>query len=245
MKPEPLPKQLWDILKSYGLVRTPEEQIKYLFLSSPPAKLKETPFSLGVRRALEACLSSDQRTILDLVRFVQSSSTEIDLHYQMNQNRQLVNILRIHEKWLDYQQIHKSFPCALTSLEVSTEIGETHVCNHIVEELYSLALMEIFPAKFGSNVNHDQEIQKLRHRARFMLDQTPRMVEITRTENARGLMVTWTDEESRLISEKCEPEFHVILHDGAECSASRNDIIDDDEGTSIFPPYSNACTNCV
>jgi hypothetical protein len=60
--PVQLPHTLWNSLRKFALIRTPEEQRHHQLHNADVAEIPDTPYSKGVQRALSAVLALDNRT---------------------------------------------------------------------------------------------------------------------------------------------------------------------------------------
>ena len=110
-RPEKLPKALWKILRKFSLARTPQEERIHLFENSETIVVNEDRFCVGVLRAFSASLSLDGRMEDIQVQLVKGGDTEIDLLFREHEK-----LLRIHEKWVDFQRIHEGASCEVSRL---------------------------------------------------------------------------------------------------------------------------------
>src|SRR5436305_8589685 len=137
--PLPLSEPLWNILRRFSLIRTPDEQRIYLFRNSPLSTKIFTSFSRNIFRSLLASFAIHPRTRLIQLLPVQGGGSGIDLLFSKEEAR-----LRIHEKWFDFDKIHETAPCQVSHLVATYGLRlEGFSCDHIVEELFELDLSEI------------------------------------------------------------------------------------------------------
>ena len=218
-RPEKLPKALWKILRKFSLARTPLEERIHLFQNSETIGMNEDPFCVSVLRALSASLSLDRRMKDVKVKFVKGGDTGIDLLF-----REEENLLRVHEKWIHFQRIHEGASCEVSRLarERSVEM-EAFSCDHIVEDLFELALNDIR----GALKLDRSECVTLRRVARERIQQIPRLIKVFRTGRANELEVSWTGNESGIISKKygANIRYHVILHKVSTCWSKRGELL--------------------
>lgn len=107
-KPEeracPVAGRIWEPLRRFNHVRTPQEQRYHLLHSAPIATEKSTLYASMVKRALSAGLCLDKRTKrLELV-FKDGTAAELDLLLDGTE-------LMVNEKFLDFHASHKKVPC--------------------------------------------------------------------------------------------------------------------------------------
>ncbi|KAH9206337.1 hypothetical protein DL95DRAFT_266133, partial [Leptodontidium sp. 2 PMI_412] len=98
-EPKQLPRRLWDPLKRFNLIRTPQEQRRYLLRNAVDSALEDTPFSVGVKCSLRAALALDASTRDLELRFKSSTDTELDLLLEGSE-------ILVNEKWLDFYSSH-------------------------------------------------------------------------------------------------------------------------------------------
>jgi hypothetical protein len=100
---------------------------------------------------------------------------------------------------------------------------EAFSCDHVVEDLFELALNDIRgPLKLDRS-----ESVKLRRLARERIQQIPRLIKVFRTGRANELEVSWTGNESGIISKKCGANirYHVTLHKMSTCWSKKGELL--------------------
>lgn len=220
-EPAQLPNSVWEPLRKFKLVRTPEEQRHHLLHNAPIAVVKETPYSESLKRALSAALALDSRTSgLNLV-FKSGVKAELDLLLKESD-------LLIHEKWLDFHLSHQGADCWLSRLASMQEINiDQFSCDHIITDLYDLVLIEI--EKDSSNRVGDLAgiDSSLRLRVNEGLRQMPRMIGIAPGDQPGEIRVHWTDAESDLASKLHGLDLHcrVTLHRESTCSNAKFELL--------------------
>ncbi|KFX87760.1 hypothetical protein V490_08034 [Pseudogymnoascus sp. VKM F-3557] len=217
--PFQLPRSIWSPLRRFSIARTVEEERYHLLHNSPVALEVDTPYSAGVKRALMAALSVDTRTQNLKIIFKSGSSAELSLLLEDSQ-------LQVNDKWLDFRTSHKDAPCGLSRLAFAEDLAiHTFSCDHVINELYDLVLVEIIREKECGALKEKDD--SLRLRVSESLRQMPRMITITHGYNDGEILVSWTDPESSLLSKlhhlnlKCR----ITLHRESTCSQRRLDLI--------------------
>jgi hypothetical protein len=209
-RPELLATCIWEPLKKYGIVLTPQEYAHHLLNNAPISEAEHTAYSDGVMRALSAILALDNRTKHLKVVFKDGTNTTLDLILDGT------NLL-INEKWLDFHESHEKAPCWLTQRGVTVE---NFPCDHIVTGLYDLILEEIRKDLLTANNTIQSANQSLRLRVSENLQQMPRMVEIAQGSEPEELIVNWTILERDIMLKLygMDLECQVTLHRESTCS---------------------------
>ena len=78
-EPAPLKSELWKKLRSFGLLRTPQERRERLLCDAPESLKRESAYSTGMKRALMGILALDPKTRNLEVTFKSSTVAELDL----------------------------------------------------------------------------------------------------------------------------------------------------------------------
>jgi hypothetical protein len=214
-----LPKALWQILRKFSLARTPQEERIHLFANSETIEINEDPFCVSILRALQASLSLDRRMEGIKVQFVKGGETEIDLLFRKEEK-----LLRVHETWIDFQRIHNAASCEVFRLTRERPIEtEAFLCDHVVEDLFELALNDIR----GPLELDQSECVLLRRVARERIRQMPRLIKVSRTGLANELEVSWTGNESGIVSKKYGGDiwYHVTLHKMSTCRLKKGELL--------------------
>ena len=100
---------------------------------------------------------------------------------------------------------------------------EAFSCDHVVEDLFELTLNDIRgPLKLDQS-----EYVTLQRVARERIQQIPRLIEVFRTGRANELAVSWTGNESGVISKTYGANiwYHVILHNARTCCLKRSALL--------------------
>lgn len=210
-----LSQTLWRLLRRFNLARTPVEQRAHLFRGSPESEFIPDVFSISVHRALLASLTLDSRMRNIRVSYVKSSHIDIDFLFTAQES-----LLQINEKWLDFQRIHETAICHISStISESALLSKAFACDHIVDNLLELVMLDII---CSLNLTKDESmslVRKLHHTARDLLQQMPRRIEVMQSV-ARQLQISWTDCDPGLIlyEYRRNIEYSVHLHRKSTCS---------------------------
>ncbi|KIX03818.1 uncharacterized protein Z518_07371 [Rhinocladiella mackenziei CBS 650.93] len=217
-QPHTLPKALWEILRKFSLARTPHEERIHLFMGADSIDIPEDSFCGSIIRALKASLSLDPRLKHMEVRFVKGGVLNLNVLF-----REEDNILRIHEKWIDFHQIHEVTNCQIVSLGVESMETGAFFCDHVAEELFELAIDGIRP-HLGLDRNECVEIVR---QARACIRQMPRLIRVSPTSQSNELEVSWTGNESGIISAKYAADilYNVTLHTMSTCDSRSHELL--------------------
>lgn len=153
------------------------------------------------------------------IQFVKGGETEIDLLF-----REEEKLLRIHEKWINFQRIHEGASCEVSRLAQEQPVEmEAFSCDHVVEDLFELALNDIR----GQLKLTPSESVTLRRVARERIQQIPRLINVSRTGQANELEVSWTGNECGIISKKygTNIRYHVTLHKVSTCWPKKDELL--------------------
>ncbi|PMD41313.1 hypothetical protein L207DRAFT_581755 [Hyaloscypha variabilis F] len=205
-EPAPLKSELWKKLRSFGLLRTPQERRERLLCDAPESLKRESAYSTGMKRALMGILALDPKTRNLEVTFKSSTVAELDLLIHGSK-------LLINDKWLDFKASHECGDCDL-SLEASTQNLniDTFDCGHIITELYN-ALVADMSNQLGS--------KKLSSEASNSLLRA----------NAGEIVVSWTESESDRVFKNHGSlrQGRITLHRESTCSTLKTEILSSDE----------------
>lgn len=228
-RPVTLPKGLYDVLLRYELIRTPPQQRIHSFRNSAPSVNHSSTFSNNVKHAFRAALALSEHTGHIETSFVQGGQVDLEFLYLPAEL-----ILMVHEKWLDFEDIHETAHCPLSRKPTVPLQSEVFFCDHIVIELYGLILPEIIKGVSVTRSRSSDLERSLRSEAQEKLQQMPRGIKVSSTQRGGELEVTWLDGESALLSRYFpDATVHVTLHRETTCSGSRRDIIHH-EGKSLL-----------
>ncbi|KAJ3958603.1 hypothetical protein N0V92_004827 [Colletotrichum tropicale] len=183
-KPRLLTNELWNTLRKFNLVKTPEEHIDRKFLSSRVVPIPADNFAQSIDRMLRAAMKMD----LPFTRFklVYVRSEQISIGVRMDYTRARV---LIHEKWLDFDEAHRSTSCAISKLE-EAQRKQTAVfaCDHVVEDLFEMILKTV-KERYGYS---SSTIDSFRSKGRELFRQTPRDIQVIPGSVPGQLRVNWT-----------------------------------------------------
>jgi hypothetical protein len=214
-----MPLVLWNILRKYSLVRSPQEEKVHRFAHSQTIKVKDDVFSVGVQRALKAALLLDPRLEDINIQFAKGGGTDIDLLFKEEEK-----VLLVHEKWANFETIHQTFSCETFRLS-QRQSGKDFpfLCDHIAEDLIELTLNDIQ----GPLQLPPTRCMELRRKARERIQQTPRLIKVSRTNHPNELEVSWIGNESGLISQTygSSIQYHVMLHRMSTCRSKKNNLL--------------------
>ena len=205
-------------------MRTAQEERVHLFKCSPQSVAEETPYSANVKRCLSAALAlNDETEDLKLI-FKSGDTTELDLLLE-DDSRQLL----IYEKWLDYQASHRQVACQISRLKSVEQRWERDAfcCDYVIETLHDLVLEELSEYTEEEPAEFIEKNRSLSLRISESLRKMLRMVQISPGSELGEIEVSWTDNESNMISKlhgskmKCQ----ITLHRVSTCSDSRFELL--------------------
>ena len=170
-----------------------------------------------------ASLALNPQTQNIKVAYVQSPDPGIDFLFSANQS-----LLQIHDKWLDFKKIHETASCQVSVLVHGHALGPgSFSCDHIVEELYELVLADVTESLGLGKGELAMFARTLRHKARDMLRQMPRRVNVMVTGNPCQLEVSWIDCNGDLVSDLygINVQYCVTLHRESTCAEERQRLL--------------------
>ena len=183
-----LPGMLWDLLRQSSPIRTPEEEQAKLFKDAEVCPQPESTFAKTIFRALRACMAMYKQTEHVRIHFVQSDISDVEVAFDAHHHA-----LKIHQKWLDFDTLHRHYPCRHVVPGNTAGQGAVFFCDHIIEELLRISLATISSILPISFHNENEMMRDVRHRLRLM----PHSIDLK--QSLPGvLMVTWEDNETEL-----------------------------------------------
>ncbi|KAB8227538.1 uncharacterized protein BDW43DRAFT_316712 [Aspergillus alliaceus] len=227
-EPQPLPDPLWSILRMYGLVRNPLEELQRRLEVSEEVDVPDTAFAHGMAHTLGALLALDLSTRRTTVVFVRCGTDSVDMAYRTEGER-----LYIHEKWLHVQRGHSSGTEG--PIQLQREAGDA-VCQHVAEELYNRAVTLIFRQTHG--VHSSEALQPLLQSARRKLHEMPRMIQARTTDKGEpAKQVSFYTGHSLIFTELygAQVQYLVALH-GPHCTNQSVDLVYDARRDTCFCP---------
>lgn len=233
LKKEPvqLPYCIWEPLRRFKHVRSPQEQRYRLLHNAPVAAGRSTVYASMVKRALQAALCLDPRTqSLDLI-FKDGAAAELDLLLEGSR-------LMINEKWLDFHASHEETPCWLSRLSSIEGFNhENFSCDHIITELYDLVLMELDKRRTEQEKTIFETEGLLRLKLIENLRQMPRLVKTAPGSSSGEIDVTWMYVESDLVAKLhgLDVKCRVMLHRQSTCATARYDLVA--PNSKSLPPF--------
>lgn len=185
----PLESDLWDMLSSFRLCRTPVQELLHRFDSAEEVSLPETTFALHVNRMLSCLLLSYEDTKdMDFV-FVDGRQLDQDASFSGTK-------WKMHSKWLTYEGTHGRIFCE----ERDSEDENPYLCDHVVLQLWDIMMSQL--AATGNYPGTTAKQPWLLTMARSRLAQMPRSVHCARTDRTGELQVTWYSSDSYLHRDK-------------------------------------------
>jgi len=177
------------------------------------------PFCVSILRGLKACLALDRRMREITVQFVKGGATEIDMLFSVQEG-----LLRVHQKWADFQRIHQDAGCEVFDLSQERPMdGGAFSCDHVVEDLFELTLNQVRePLELSQS-----ECVILRRTARERIRQMPRQIKVSSTGRAHELEVCWTGNESGIVFKNygVHIHYHVSLHKTSTCASKNEELL--------------------
>lgn len=212
-----LSKELWNLVRKFDLVRTPEEERGHRFRNSATVLADHNSFQISIVQALKASLLLDDSMNSLAVQFVEGGGTQLELMLDTD-----ANVVKIHKKWLCFDQVHRETPCDISDLVKEGKVDkQTCFCEHIVEDLFEHVLEEI-----GDPLGIVLPRRKiLRGQARSCLRSMPRSIQVSQGQ-AGVLEVVWVGNENGIVSEKHgdDIQYFVVLHNDSTCDFKRFDL---------------------
>jgi hypothetical protein len=213
-EPYSLKRETWTPLRRYHLIRTPEEQRNYLLENAPASALGITPYSEGVRRALRSILALDPETNDFELDFRSRPEAELDI--LLKGNRLLIN-----DRWLDFHQSHTKSQCSLfTEASARNTRIDQFTCGHVLNELYSLILVELSKGPNSKKNKSVGSYASLRLNVSEKVLQMPVLVEALPGEYPGQIRVSWVHLESQKVFQihRIDPKGRVTLHRESTCA---------------------------
>lgn len=226
-EPMRIPETLWNILRSISPIRTPEEEQIECFGNSE-ACAPETCFARTMERALKACLAVIPQPKHVEVQFVRNERSAIDVIFDSHRN-----VLKIHQRWLDFNAVHRT-PCRdLLSSKVAEQEG-SFFCDHVVEELIKISLPQITRPVAVPRGIENTILRQIRNSLRYM----PHSIKVIQTSQRGCLMITWEDNETESFRKHPASKdlYHVVLHE-ENCVDAKAELLHGGEGTSYRGIY--------
>ncbi|CAI0650363.1 unnamed protein product [Colletotrichum noveboracense] len=190
-KPHMLTKRLWNTLRRFKLVQTPEEHIHDKFLSSRVIPIPEDNFAQSIDRMLRAAMRLNYSLGRLSLVYVKSKYTTVGVRVDWCRSRIL-----IHEKWLHFDEAHKNTSCDFSKLgEAQRKQAAVFACDHVMDALFET----ILKAVIGEGVFRSSSISNLRSRGRELFRQTPRDIQVTTGSVPGQLRVNWTYNDGGVI----------------------------------------------
>lgn len=145
----------------------------------------------------------------------------------------------IHEKWLDFDEAHRSTSCAISKLE-EAQRKQTAVfaCDHVVEDLFEMILKTV-KEQYGYS---SSTIDSFRSKGRELFRQTPRDIQVIPGSVPGQLRVDWTCNDAGVLLKHHGENifFYVCLHQDASCANRRPDLVHNSQGMPFQRPVSIA-----
>ena len=221
-EPVHLADRVWDALRRYQIVRTPQEQQHRLLKNAPDSAKDDSAYSADFKRSLNAALALDPRTSALTITFKDGTKDGLDL---LLDNSDLL----IHDKWLEFSSSHEKTPCSLSTRATQKGVSiENFSCNHVVAYLLDLLLAELTKVGGAELDSHTltRSDDSLRVAVRENLDQMPRLVEASIVEPGE-IKVTWMDLDGDRVSKLhgLDPQCGIVMHRESTCSNKRLDLL--------------------
>jgi hypothetical protein len=194
--PVALDHELWEMLRTHDLCRTPNEELIHQFSLARKIDIPHHTFAMHVGKMLTALLQSPEATKHMKIMFVDGEQLRIDAGF-------FETTWRIHGRWLTYQGAHEAAYCE----EEASDQQHLFTCDHYVLELWDIMLSQLAAA--GEHPRVAAEEAWLKSLARARLSQMPRSVQCVPTIKKQELKVRWDSVESHRNKDK---PVKVILH---------------------------------
>lgn len=208
LTPTPLPQILWDLLRKHCTIRQFREEVIHQFQRCVPVAVPDTLFARTVDRTLQAAFALFPQTDPVRVVFVHADHDAASLVYSADEAT-----LYVQDRWLNVHGAHRDSDCATLRLVTPPDREQDYFCDHVVEELYGLAI-DLISHEHQTLHRPFQLPSHARDHVRDRLRQMPRMVQATPSPRG-GIRVTWTDGEPAAWAQLygAQIRFRVSLHE--------------------------------
>lgn len=209
LTPTPLPQILWDLLRKHCAIRRFREEVIHRFQRCVPVDVPDTLFARTVDRTLQAAFGLFPQTDPVRVVFVHADHDTANLVYSADEAT-----LYVQDRWLSVHGAHRNGACAALRLAHPSNGEQAYFfCDHVVEELYGLAI-ELMSHEHQMLHQPFQLPSHARDHVRDRLRQMPRMVQAIPSPRG-GIRVTWTDGEPAAWAQcyGAQIAFRVSLHE--------------------------------
>ena len=232
-EPVKIPESLWNLLRSNSAIRTVEEEQIVTFKKAPVCSSSNSSFARTVQRVLKACMALSDNTKHIEVSFIHISDNTIDTFFDLEHQA-----LKVHHRWLDFDAMHRKYPCRDLLPNNMTGPDAPFFCDHIIEELLRKALPTIFRTAPMSRAIENGVLRQIRHRLRHM----PHSIASGQMPQIKGLVITWEDNETESFRKSCRSRvaYHVVLHE-ERCASARSELLHGDAGKSLSSEKLASC----
>ena len=233
-EPVKLPKSLWDLLRPNSAIRTAEEEQINTFQNAPVCSSPNSTFARTVQRVLKACMALSDNTKHVEVSFIHINDNAIDTFFDLE-----YQVLKTHHRWLDFDAMHRKYPCRDLLPNNMAGADAPFFCDHIIEELLRKALPTIFRTDPMSRTTENGILRQIRHCLRHM----PHSIMLKPMPQNKGLVVTWEDNETESFRKSCRSRvaYHVVLHE-ERCASARSELLHGDAGKSLSSEMLESCS---
>jgi hypothetical protein len=220
--PEPLPRSIWKPLYNLPQVRTPYEQQCHLLRRCSRVAVVDTPYALGLDRAMRALLLLDTRPRYLTPQFREGYAAGL---------RILLDgpTLLVHESWFDFRKGHDGVSCHLTETTSTKDFNsELFSCDHVAMEWYRLLLNELLNRAGPNRIELEEVARSLHAKAGQNLRDMPTSVAITQGDQPREIKVSWVDSVGAKAYKLhgLDLQCRVTLHlNNATCKLKREDLL--------------------
>ncbi|OJJ32881.1 hypothetical protein ASPWEDRAFT_42920 [Aspergillus wentii DTO 134E9] len=217
-KPVRIADILWNLLRRWSLIRTPEEECIQQFRNSPEWLHPGLEFSDTIQQALKASLAMHKATEGIEVMFVDCRHRNIDTYFEP-----MSKLLKVNKRWLEFDAIHQKHPCRISKMDAEETKDNSFFCDHIVECLYEVAMRQIL-RRLPDTVINAEDFNNNYNELREKIRQMPRQIAIVHCLRSGQTKVCWEDRETDTFSQYYgdKTQYHVVLHDEACWESVKN-----------------------
>ncbi|KAF4985700.1 hypothetical protein FDECE_16375, partial [Fusarium decemcellulare] len=208
----------WDILNTFNMVRSAEDEQRCRFLAADPLIVPEEDFAQQIDRLLRGILCTCPQTKDTELKFVKAGNLLLQTFY-LEEER----LIKVHERWLNLDETTKE-------LGIPHSVSEIDVLFCAVTWLYNDILDQILIEKFSSNDGqpsswHRETQKNLAFQRLLEHSRVASSVDLETTLNSTSsdLAISWghVGNSASSSSQQGLTRFEIRLHNDSICSHIR------------------------